>query len=108
MISDESCLIMTTDASDTAVAVSLFRVKVADAKSVTKADLLNRDKAQLIGVAYKRLSGSQTSWHTFESELYAIVLGCKKFGSFITTATVNYPPCGQGAQNQGVPRLSLG
>ena len=94
IISDDSCLIMTTDASDTAVAVSLFRVKKSDAKAVTKSDLLNRDTSQLIGVVYKKLSGSQTSWHTFESELFAIVLGCKKFGSFITTATVNYPPGG--------------
>ena len=85
---------MTNDASDTAVAVSLFRVKVADAKSIVTADLLDRNKAQLIGVAYKRLSGSQTSWHTFETEFYAIVLGCKKFGFFITTATVNCPPTG--------------
>ena len=94
VVSDDSCLIMTTDASDTAVAVSLFRVKAADAKTVVKADLLDRNKAQLIGVAHKRLTGSQTSWHTFETELYAIVLGCKKFGSFITTATASYPPGG--------------
>ena len=94
IISDDSCLIMTTDASDTAVAASLFRVKIGDAKAVSKSDLLDRNKSQLIGVCYKKLTGSQPTWHTFESELYAIVLGCKKFGSFITTATVNYPPSG--------------
>ena len=31
---------------------------------------------------------------TFESELYAVVLGCKQFGDCITVATVNYPPSG--------------
>ena len=35
IISDDSCLVMVTDASDTAVAVSLFRVLKADASTVT-------------------------------------------------------------------------
>ena len=85
---------MTTDASDTAVAVSIFRVLKDDAATVTKDDLLDPARSQLIGVAYKKLSHNQLKWHTFESELYAIVLGCKKFGKFITAATVNYPPTG--------------
>ena len=33
-------------------------------------------------------------WHTFEAELYAMVLGVQFFGSFITTATANYPADG--------------
>ena len=41
IISDTSCLVMVTDASDTAVAVSLFRVLKGDASTVTKADLLD-------------------------------------------------------------------
>ena len=36
----------------------------------------------------------QCKWLTFEAELHAIVLGCAKFGGFITTATVKYPPGG--------------
>ena len=82
---------MTTDASDTAVAVSLFRVLKPDAATVTKDDLLDPKLSRRVGVCYKTLNEGQLKWHTFESELYAIVLGCKKFGSFITVATVNYP-----------------
>jgi len=94
IISDESCVVMTTDASDTAVAVTLFRVKKSDASLVTKDDLKNPEISQIIGIAYKKLSNSQRKWHTFETELYALVLGCTKFGNFITTATVKYPPSG--------------
>ena len=100
IISDASCLVMVTDASDTAVAVSLFRVKVSDASTVTKADLLDASKSQLIAVCYKKLHKSALNWHTFEAELHAIVLGCSKFGNFITTATVKYPP-------SGVPKLLI-
>ena len=35
IITDDSCLVMTTDASDFAVAVSLFRVKMGDTTQVT-------------------------------------------------------------------------
>ena len=91
IIDDESCLVMVTDASDTAVAVTLFRVKRADAAQVTKTDLQDPTVTQIVGVAYKKLTHNQLAWHTFESELYAIVVGVKKFGKFITTATVTYP-----------------
>ena len=94
IISENSCLIMTTDASDSAVAATLFRVSKPDAASVTKEDLLNPAVTRIVGVAYKKLTHGQLRWHTFESELFAIVLGCSKFGNFITTATVNYPPSG--------------
>ena len=58
-ISDEKCLVMTTNASDTAVAVTLFRVKLPDASTVTKEDLVNPEMAQIIGVGYKKLTDSQ-------------------------------------------------
>ena len=60
-----------------AVAVSLFKVNKPDASLVTKSDLLDKSVSQLIGTAYKKLSDNQQRWHTFETELYAIVLGCK-------------------------------
>ena len=41
IISDNSCLVMVADASDTVVAVSLFRVIKDDASTVAKADLLD-------------------------------------------------------------------
>ena len=33
------------------------------------------------------LDTSQCKWLTSEAELHAVVLGCAKFGGFITTAT---------------------
>ena len=100
MVSNESCLIQVSDASDTGVAVSLFRVLIADASTVTKEHLLDRTKSQLIAVRYRKLTGAQTRWHTFEAELYAMVLGVKFFGSFITTATANYPA-------DGIPKIAF-
>ena len=85
IVSATSCLVQVTDASDTGVAVSLFRVNKADASTVTKADLLDHNTSQLIAVRYRKLTDPQTRWHTFETELYAMVLGVKFFGSFITT-----------------------
>ena len=80
IISDVSCLVMVTDASGTAVAVSLFRVKMSDASTVTKAGLLDASKSQLTVVCYKKLHKSALNWRTFEAELHAIVLGCSNFG----------------------------
>ena len=87
LISDTSCLVMVTDASDTAVAVSLFRVLGADASTVTKAGLLDPSLSRLVAVTHRKLNTAQCKWLTFEAELHAIVLGCTKFGGFITTAT---------------------
>ena len=65
LLSDNSCLVMTSDASDTAVAVSLFRVLKPDAATVTKDDLLDPTVSQLVGVCYKKLNTSQLQWHTY-------------------------------------------
>lgn len=94
VISDESCMVMTTDASDTAAAVSLFRVKKPDADTVITEGLLGRDIRQLIRVAYRKIEKGQRQRLMFESELHATILGCTQFKNFITTATVYYPPSG--------------
>ena len=67
--------------------MSLFMTRIADASKVTKDDLLDRSKSQLIAVRYRKLKGAQTRRHTFEAELYAVILGVQWYGSFITTAT---------------------
>ena len=92
LLSPTSCLTMVTDASDTGIAVSLFVVNVADASMVTKAHLQDPNISQLIAVRYKKLTGAKKNWHTFETELWALCLGCEQFGKFITTATMDYPP----------------
>ena len=87
---------MVTDASDTAVAVSLFRVKMSDVSTVTKTDLLDASKSQLIAMCYKKLHKSALNWHTVEAELHVIVLGCSNFGNFIASATAHCQLiCGQ-------------
>ena len=78
LVSKGSCLVMTTDSSDTVVAVSLFRVLNDNASTVTKDDLLDPKLSQLVSVAYKKLDTCQVKWHTCEVELYAIALGCEK------------------------------
>ena len=49
---------------------------------------------QLVAVRYRKLTDVQQRWHTFETELYAIVLGVQFFRSFITTATAKFPVSG--------------
>ena len=94
LVDADHCLVQVTDASDTGVAVALFRVNRADASMVTKADLQDPTMRQLVAVRHRKLTDVQRRWHTFETELYAIVLGVQFFGSFITTATANYPVSG--------------
>lgn len=100
ILNDDTCLVMTTDASDSAIAITLFRVKKANAATVTKEDLLDPTLTQNVGVCYKKLTKAERVWNTFETELYAIITGFKKFGSYITTAIVRYP-------TTGVPALWL-
>ena len=40
--------------SDTAIAITLFRVKKANAATVTKEDLLDPNLTQIVGVCYKQ------------------------------------------------------
>ena len=42
---------------------------------VTKTDLEDPAMRQLVAVRYRKLTDVQQRWHTFETELYAIVLG---------------------------------
>ena len=43
--------------------------------------------SRLVAVTHRKLDTSQYKWLTSEAELHAVVLGCAKFGGFITTAT---------------------
>ena len=94
LVDADHCLVQVTDASDTGVAVALFRVRRPDASTVTKADLEDPALRQLVAIRYRKLTDVQMRWLTFETELYAMVLGVKFFGSFITTATTNFPVSG--------------
>ena len=85
------CLVMLTDASDTAMACSLFFVKQANAVHVTEAMLKDKDLSQLMATKVIRLTASQRRWATWETELGATVKGVQTWGNFMTTATSIYP-----------------
>ena len=94
LVGPDTCLVSMTDASDTAVCLSLFLVRKADAKLVTKDDLQDRAVSRLVSVKYKQLSSAQQRWSTYEAELYGMVLVVKYYGSLITAATRHFPPSG--------------
>jgi hypothetical protein len=81
-----------TDASDTAVAISLFVVYRSDAADVLESDLKSPAMSQLVGIRYKKLNAGQCKWNTFEVELYGIVRVVCIYGGLITAATAPYPP----------------
>ena len=56
IISDHSCLVMISDASETAVAVSLFCVLKADASTGTKADLPDSPLSGLVAATHRKLN----------------------------------------------------
>ena len=92
LIGPDVCFIAMTDASDTAVAISLFLVFVADAAQVTEADLKSSKKSRLVAMKYKKLNSAQRRWNTFEVELYGMVRVVTTYGGIITVATAQYPP----------------
>ena len=92
LIGPDRCFIAMTDASDTAVAVSLFMVLRSDAVIVTEADLKDPTISRLVGIKYKKLSAAQLKWNTFEAELYGLVRVVTIYGALITEATAPYPP----------------
>ena len=63
-----------------------------DLASGPENDLKDRNISQLVAVKYKKLDKHQRKWHTYEAELYGLVLVVKYFGSLITAATMHYPP----------------
>ena len=48
-------------------------------------DLLEDGRALLLNLHPKSLNVSQSRWYISEKELYAMVLGVRKFGQFISS-----------------------
>ena len=91
LLDPNHCLVILTDASDTAMACSLFFVKEANARDVTEAMLKDKQKSQLMATKVIRLTPSQKRWATWETEFYAAVIAVETWGNYMTTATSQYP-----------------
>ena len=78
LITDDTCLVIMSDASDIGVGSALWHVKRADASKVTIEDLQDHTISTIIAIDAKVLSQSEQHWFTFEQEI-----SCKSF-LFIT------------------------
>jgi hypothetical protein len=85
VLTGESCLMILGDADPNAIVTSLWVVFRNDARDVQVADLMEDGRALLLNLHPKSLCSSQARWHISEKELYAMVLGVRKFGSFISS-----------------------
>ena len=73
------------DADPDAIVTTLWVVFRADARDVKITDLMEDGRALLLNLHPKSLCSSQSRWHISEKELYAMILGVRKFGSFISS-----------------------
>ena len=69
MITDDTCLVIMSDASDIGVGSALWRVKRVDANKVTIEDLQDHTVSTIIATDAKVLSQSEQNWFTFEQEI---------------------------------------
>ena len=81
-----------TDASDTAVGLSMFLVNRPNAKLITNADLRDHSISQLIATKSITLDAGQLRWHTCETELLGIVEAVIRWGNFISIALSSFSP----------------
>ena len=94
LLTEHTCLVAMTDASDDAIAISLFVVKMADARQVTKEHLKDPKMATLIAIKSHMLNSGERKWGTYEAELCGMKMVVEIHGSFITTATARFPTSG--------------
>jgi hypothetical protein len=85
VLTGDSCLMILGDADPNAIVTSLWVVFRNDAREVQVADLMEDGRALLLNLHPKSLCESQARWHISEKELFAMVLGVRKFGSFISS-----------------------
>ena len=100
LITDDTCLVLMSDASDIGVGSALWHVKRADASKVTIEDLQDHTISTIIATDAKVLSQSEQNWFTFEQEIYATYRGIKKWGGLLIQATQGYP-------KGGTPKISI-
>ena len=74
LITDDSCLVIISDACGEGVGAGLWRVRRADAKDVTIEDLKDIRISRLIATDAKVLSKQEQEWFTFEQEIYVCIM----------------------------------
>ena len=93
LITDDTCLCIMTDASDTGGGAALFLVQLPCATMIVPmVHLTDPNMARLLSTRSKVFSSTDCNRPTFEQEFKMAVFGIKTWGNLITTLTVNYPP----------------
>ncbi len=85
VLAGDTSMMILGDADPNAVVTSLWVINRGDARDVLVADLIEDGRAILLNLHPKSLNVSQARWHISEKELYAMVLGIRKFGTFISS-----------------------
>ena len=89
--SDERCLVIKSDASNTDAGACLLLVKCEDARNVTEEMLADPSRVKLMSTMSKVLSQDEKKWLTFEQEAYGMYLALRKWGRFLMQATIGHP-----------------
>ena len=93
LVTDETCLVIMTDASDTGGGAALFWVRLACATMVVPETHLHDPLvSRLLATKSKVFSKSASERPTFENEFRMAVMGLSEWGDMITTLTFEYPP----------------
>ena len=88
LITDDSCLVIMSDACDEGVGAGLWRVMKPDASTVTIEDLKDRSMSRLIATDAKILSKQEQEWFTFEHEIYGMVHAVSKWSRLLSITTL--------------------
>ena len=93
LITDDTCLVIMSDACDTGGGAALFLVQLSCASMVIPmVHLTDPAVSRLLSTKSKVFSATDMRRPTFETEFKMTVLGMKTWGNLITTLTINYPP----------------
>jgi site-specific DNA-cytosine methylase len=93
LVTEDTCLIIMSDASDTGGGVALFLVKLPCATMVVPTiHLVDPKVSRLLSTRSKVFSEVDCRRPTFEQEFKMAVFGIKTWGNMITTLTIAYPP----------------
>jgi hypothetical protein len=93
LITDDSCLIYVTDASDDAAGCSIWRVMIPDARDVVvPEDLEDTQISQIVWGFAKAHRGEQKEWLTYSTETEILVVSIEKTSNRVTQALLKFDP----------------
>ena len=90
VMGEGSCLAILGDADPDAVVTTLWVIQRANAEDVVTADFEEEGRAVILGMHPKTLNKSSSRWHISEKELFAMVLGVRKFGQFVNSVMARW------------------